>query len=123
VQQPRPGNATGRVSHKEGDVTLAMLIQAGELEAPPALEKKYKGQLLKSRLEKDGQVRLGKILYASPSMAAGMARASVIGLRDNGTPPPTNGWTFWSYRTSDGRRELLDDARKRYGKPGAQAAS
>lgn len=118
----RKRRRTGRVSHKEGEVTLAMLIQAGLLQAPLALEKKYKGQLLKARLEKGGHVRFGKERYASPSMAAGMARASVIGLRENGTPPPTNGWTFWTYRTAEKLRKTLDDARQRYEKPGAQAA-
>ena len=112
----------GQVTHKAGDVSLVDLIEAGILTPPVALERMYKGQFLKARINADGTVQFGKDSFNSPSMAGGMAKASVIGFKPDGNPPATNGWSFWRYKGVDGKAVALDVARQQFGTEGAQAA-
>jgi len=103
------------------EVTLQDLIQAGLLHPPVALERQYKGKRLTARIEADGSVTcLGK-KYDSLSLAGGMARASVVGLRDHGGPPSTNGWTFWKMHGASGGLVEVNVVRQMYAGPGAQS--
>lgn len=92
------------------------LINAGFITPPFALEKVYKGVHLKATIQRDGSIEFGGEYYSSLSIAAGMARNSVIGTSSDGSDyHPTNGWTFWKYRDSTtGRLEEVDRLRKQY---------
>lgn len=114
VLKPKWKQPKGRPTHQAGDVSLAQILEAGILAAPVKLERTYKGQHLTATIEKDGQVRFEKKRYASPSMAAGMARASIIGTNPKGQPPATNGWTFWRLRNAEGKSTPLDSARQQF---------
>jgi len=108
---PRPPR---QGSGERPEVALKDLIDAGLLRPPVALERDYKGKRLSARIEPDGGVTcLGK-RYDSLSLAGAMARASVVGMRDHGGPPSTNGWTFWKMRAESGGLVLVDWARQKF---------
>jgi hypothetical protein len=52
--------------------------------------------------------------YDSLSIAGGMARKSIVGAPAGREYPPTNGWTFWRFRESDGHLALIDVLRQRH---------
>lgn len=91
---------TRRVSRS--DVSLKDVLAAGLVIPPVELTKVYLGRTLAARIEVDGRVRFQGATYESLSAAAGMARASVIGAPAGQGYPPTNGWSFWSYRDAAG---------------------
>ena len=107
-EAPKPGHqATTAVS-------IAALIAAGLVTPPLALEKTYKGVMLKATIESDGTIScLGK-LYESLSAAGGAA------LRAAGSDPDAkstacNGWAFWQYADPmTGHRRPIDDLRQQY---------
>lgn len=110
VAKPKVGE---RKAPEPVGVTLGDLIQAGVLTTPMELARSYKGKLLTARITPAGEVEcLGKS-YRSVSLAAGAARASIIGIPQGRKFPPTNGWTFWTFTDHDGRRVELDELRKR----------
>ena len=120
---PQPGKAKREPTGQRSEVGLQDLISAGLLRPPVALERDYKGKRLTARIEPDGRIScLGKA-YDSLSVAGGMARASVVGMRDNGAPPSTNGWTFWKMRDASGKLVEVDVVRKRYAETGGASAS
>lgn len=92
--------------------TVVDLIQARLIRTPLDLFRNYKGKTLKARIERDGSVVVGKDTYDSLSMAAGAARATVIGLRDNGRLPATNGWSFWRFVDVAGKERDLASVRE-----------
>jgi predicted type IV restriction endonuclease len=94
------------------DVSLTDLIRSGLIRAPLDIERKYKGRNLKARIQVDGRVTWERKAYDSLSTAAGLARASVIGMRPDGKPPHTNGWTFWKCRQPDGTLAAIDVLRQ-----------
>jgi predicted type IV restriction endonuclease len=99
---------------ERSEITLLDLIQAGLLHPPVALERDYKEKRLTAKIEPDGTVTcLGK-KYDSLSLAGGMARASVVGMREHGGPPSTNGWTFWKMRDTSGELVEVDVVRQRF---------
>lgn len=121
---PAPALPTkGSATHKAGDASLADLLKAKLLSAPVDLHRVYKGQALKARIEPNGQVRYAGQVYDSPSMAAGTARASIIGLGKDGRPPATNGWTFWQVRRDDGKVVSLADLRAKLPAAGSKQAT
>ena len=96
-------------------VKLADLIEAGLLQPPLALEKRYKGVRLEAIVEADGRVRFAGESYNSLSTAAGMARRTVIGAPPGYAYPATNGWIFWQFRDpATGQLRLIDDLRQQY---------
>ncbi|MBK7877785.1 MAG: type I restriction enzyme HsdR N-terminal domain-containing protein [Planctomycetes bacterium] len=107
---PRSSTASG--SH---DVTLRQLIDAGVLRPPVELSCHYKGRDLTARIERDGTVTCMSATYPSLSIAGSVARASIRGRRPDGKLPATNGWSFWSYRASDGSLQKIDQARQAIG--------
>lgn len=96
-------------------VEVADLIAAGLIRPPLRLARTYKGVELAATIEQDGRVRFGDGIYDSLSIAAGMARKSVIGAPEGRQYPQTNGWTFWQYRDPEtGRSRVIDDLPKQH---------
>jgi len=95
-------------------VTLQDLISSGELRLPLDIETTYKGHQLTARIEADGNVTWNGTTYESLSIAGAMARKSIVGAPPGREFPPTNGWTFWRFRDSDGRLALVDVLRQRH---------
>ncbi|MGD9647469.1 MAG: hypothetical protein AB7U73_17275 [Pirellulales bacterium] len=88
-------------------VTLKDVIDAGLLNPPLKLTRKYHDQLLEAELKRDGTVVFQGKAYSSCSTAADEARRTIIG----GTPH-TNGWSFWCWNGGDGKSVPLDEARQ-----------
>lgn len=95
------------------DVSVQQLIDARLIAPPLELQRSYKGRELFGRIEPDGRVSFAGSTYNSLSIAAGMARRSVIGDIPGRKYPPTNGWTFWRFRDSDGTSRELSVLRER----------
>jgi hypothetical protein len=98
-KKPKSGNA----------VSLQQVVEAGLIETPSTLFRKYKGKILEAILNPDGSVTFDSRNYTACSAAAAAARGSVIG-----GAPATNGWTFWQFRNADDRKQTLDDVRQRF---------
>lgn len=96
------------------EVTLLHLIQAGLLRAPSKLVRHYQGQDLEARLLADGNIEFRGKTFSSSSLAGSAARATVTGLREDGSMRATNGWKFWKCKGTDGQLVLLDELRQRY---------
>ena len=95
---------------KEGQKTLNIpgvkvsdLIRTNLVEPPLKLEKVYKGAHLEAEIQPDGTMVFDGETYRSLSLAAALARKSIIGAPEGRKYPQTNGWVFWKYRDS-GRR-------------------
>ena len=100
----------GKKGHTMLGVNLMDLIQAGLLETPIELERKYRKTHLKASIQADGKVIFDGESYNSLSTSASMARKSVIG-----TPKHTNGWTFWQYQDPQTKRlKEIDTLRQRF---------
>jgi hypothetical protein len=95
-------------------VSLRDLIEAALIKPPIELEKTYKGRHLTARVESDGSVTCLGQTYDSLSMAAAMARFSIIGAPRSRKYPQTNGWTFWHVRNEQGEIVPVDVFRQRY---------
>ncbi len=95
-------------------VTVRQLIEGGLISPPFELRTKYKGRELSGRIEPDGRVSFGDETYNSVSVAAAMARRSVIGTPPGRKYPQTNGWTFWRFKDSDGALRKLSVLRERF---------
>jgi hypothetical protein len=87
-------------------ISLASLLESGLISSPLQLFRKYKGQRLEATLRENGTIEFRGQQYNSCSAAA---RGAVIG-----GMPPTNGWTFWQYRTPDGKVVQLNQPRERF---------
>ena len=120
-KRKKPAKSKQPVSY---DVSISALLSAGLLQPGAKLEKRYKGNLLSAFVEPDGRVKFDGKLYDSPSLAGGAARATIIGLRENGQVPPTNGWTFWEVVGGEGKPQPLAALRERHlaGSGGSEAA-
>jgi len=96
------------------NVSVQDLIAAGLIKPPLHLEKTYKGRRATGRLEADGRVTYDGKTFDSLSVAAGVARASVIGAPPGRKYPQTNGWTFWRFKDADGELKPVDCLRQRH---------
>jgi hypothetical protein len=112
---PSDPEPTGGKKATPGDAALSDLIAAQVLAAPLKLFRKYKGHDLTADLGPDGQVVFQGISYGSCSQAGEVARSKILGRKVN-----TNGWTFWQYRTPDGKTRNLADARRQLAKSGGK---
>lgn len=114
---PLPKTDFGAKSSQVGtpwrNVTMTDLVGEGLISPPTDLRKAYKGVSLSGRIESDGQVSFGGTRYESLSMAAAMARRTVIGAPEGRPYPQTNGWTFWHFQDTDGSWKELDVLRQR----------
>jgi len=95
-------------------VTIQQLIADRLIEPPLDLRRPYKGRELSARIERDGRVSFDGDTYNSVSVAAAMARKSVIGAAPGRKYPQTNGWTFWRFRDRDGALRELSVLRERF---------
>jgi hypothetical protein len=95
-------------------VTLQDIVTAGLVMLPLAIQKTYKGHHLAGRITEEGKWAWGGKEYNSPSVAAGFARASIVGIPPGRKYPQTNGWTFWHFVDANGRVKPLDELRQRY---------
>lgn len=96
-------------------VQVIDLIRANLIEPPLKLEKEYKGSHLEAEVQQDGTIVFGGETYRSLSLAAALARKSIIGAPAGRKYPQTNGWVFWKYRDlQTGRLEEIDVLRQRY---------
>jgi hypothetical protein len=120
---PRPvkgelATATQPAAQKMGSgtpwrqVTLGQLITAGLVRVPFDIEHRYLKTQLTARIEDASRIVFQGRGYDSLSLAGGMARKSVGGQFPGPKIPPTNGWTFWQFRGSDGVLHVLDDLRR-----------
>jgi hypothetical protein len=96
------------------NVSVQDLIAAGLIKPPLHLEKTYKGRRATGRLEADGRVTYDGKTFDSLSIAAGVARASVIGAPPGRKYPQTNGWTFWRFKDANGELKPVDCLRQRH---------
>ena len=69
---------------------------------------------MSARIESDGRVSCLGETYNSVSVAAAMARRSIIGDQPGRKYPQTNGWTFWQFRDEDGQLRELTVLRERF---------
>ena len=77
-------------------------ILAQYISGPIPLRAKFKGNVVKARVRRDGSIRFAGRIYRSPSLAGAAAckrRAC-------------NGWTFWTYERAPGDWVPLDELRK-----------
>jgi Restriction Enzyme Adenine Methylase Associated len=121
---PRPQpRRTGRPGPQGYGVSLKDMIESGILKPPLELRKTYLGRDLSARVELDGRVTFARETYNSPSVAAGVARASVRGAPAGRKYLQTNGWTFWHFRDSDDEWKELDVLRQRHLERASHAAT
>src|SRR5262249_12712283 len=90
-------------------IALADIIAAGLLAPPVRLFREYKGQLMEAMVLPDGRVEYQGKRFDSCSTAAEFARSTMTG-----RPMNTNGWVFWQYLDTNGKKLMLTDARERY---------
>jgi hypothetical protein len=105
-QRPPPPRVGERSKRRQGDASLVDLIGAGILTPPLNLFRKYKGKRLEATLLAGGAVEFQGQKHDTCSAAAEAARATVSGRQMN-----TNGWTFWQYHGTGGKKLTLRDAR------------
>lgn len=108
--EPAPGKM-GEGTPWRG-VSLGQLITGGLVRLPFEIEHRYRGTDLSARIEDADRIVFDGAVYDSLSTAGGVARKSVVGPFPGRDIPPTNGWTFWEYRSPDGRLHPLDDLRR-----------
>lgn len=117
AQGKPPGEAT-----PWRNVSVQDLIAVGLIKPPLHIEKTYKGHRATGRLEADGRVTYDRKAFDSLSVAAGVARATVIGAPPGRKYPQTNGWTFWRFKDADGQLKPVDCLRQRHFQSGSMPA-
>ena len=110
---PEPPEPPGRGTPWR-HVTLDQLIKAGLVRVPFDVEHRYRGAQLVARIEEASRIVFDGSAYDSLSLAGGVARKSVVGAPAGRDVPPTNGWTFWQFRSPDGMLRVLDDLRREF---------
>ena len=90
-----------------GVMTLQDIVRAGLVRLPLEIQKDYKGHHLVGRITLR-EMRRGEGASTALSTAAGMARASVIGIPPVVKYPQTNGWIFWQFVDVNGSVKSLD---------------
>jgi hypothetical protein len=113
----RRGRASRQKTPEQGATDLRALVKSGVLRPPVQLTRVYKGRTLTATIEPDASVTCLGRRFASPSMAASAARASIIGSAPGGRPPATNGWDFWRVVSGEGRSTPLTSFRDRASPP------
>ena len=96
------------------EVSLRDLILAGLIIPPAQISKTYKQHMFTASIDKNGRVEFGGEVYDSLSTAAGAARATVIGMRNDGRAPHTNGWSFWKIPEPDGHLVPVNELRVKF---------
>jgi hypothetical protein len=115
-KRPQGERRPRKQGKKHFGVGLADLIAAGLLSPSVRLFREYKGQLMEATLLPDGGVQFQGKRYDSCSTAAEFARCTVTGRRMN-----TNGWDFWQFLDTNGKKLMLQDVRETYLRTKGQA--
>jgi hypothetical protein len=114
ARTPKKKKEKGR-THKVVGVKLADLIRAGLISPPLELEKTFRGVHFTATIQGDGDIVYDGQSYNSLSMAAALARKSIIGAPPGRKYPQTNGWIFWKYRDPvTGDLKDIDTLRQQY---------
>lgn len=79
----------GRPPTKHGSGRLPL---AGVFARTVKIRKRFKGELYRARLRRDGRIRYKGKLYESPSLAAKAVTKRCV-----------NGWSFWTYEAGPGK--------------------
>lgn len=95
-------------------VSLSDLLSAKLLAPPVTLTRRYKGRTLSATIESDGRVTCLGRHYTSLSLAGAAARASVVGVGQDGKPPATNGWAFWTLIGPGGKPVPVASVREQF---------
>lgn len=112
VAPPKPKKATGKKPPTEtSGISQHDLIAAKVIKPPLAVERTYKGQVLKATITPDGRVVHGSESFDSLSAAGGSAMRAVLG---GPKPPACNGWDFWRYRDEQGQLVPVDALRRAF---------
>ena len=96
----RVGLAT-RPRSKEMTTNGRPPVLAKYIEGPMSLRARYKRQVFKARVRRDGRIRFDGKVYTSPSVAG----AAIV-------KHACNGWKFWTYERAPGDWVLLEKLRK-----------
>ena len=87
-------------------VTVSQLIEAGMVEPPLALFRRYHGQRVEATVTHDGAIRFADVDYPNPSSAGEAAKMSITGQKQ-----PTDGWRFWRCLGTEGTPRSLREIR------------
>lgn len=101
-KKPRLGaeaRRKGRTGRKREESRLPL---AGVFSRPVTIRRRYKGTMLKARIQRNGMIRFKGELYSSPSQAG----AAAVDRRT------CNGWSFWRYERTPGNWVPLARLRK-----------
>ena len=91
------------------------LIEAGVIEPPFEIERKYRDRHLSAQIEADGSIQCMGRSFGTLSSAATYARSTCRGASASGSRRlSNNGWTFWQYRNEEGGLESMRSLRKRF---------
>lgn len=111
-QQTRPTRGAGT----QLGVMVAGLIQAGVIDTPFEIERRYRDRRLTAQIEADGSVSCDGRSFCTLSSAATYARSTC-----SGAPPSpgsrqlsSNGWSFWQFRNDAGELENMRSLRRRF---------
>lgn len=95
-------DATQRPGRKGQSRPKQAVVLAGYIKKAMTLRGKYKGEIHKARVRKDGTIRVARKVFTSPSLAA----SAVVG-------HAANGWGFWTYERAPGQWVRLRELRRR----------
>lgn len=96
------GGKTKAIKNKRNDKKNVNKFQLHDLlPIGTNLFSKYKGVENVATIEENGKIKIQNKYFNSPSLSAYLI-----------TQRPTNGWTFWKYRDSNGRLVFIDTLRK-----------
>lgn len=111
----RPSSrARARVGNKLG-VFVSGLINAGVIDPPFDLERRYLNRTLTAKIEPDGSVTCNGRNFATLSSAASYARSTCArSTSEDQTKLSSNGWSFWQFRNAQGELESMRDLRRRF---------
>lgn len=100
---------------KQLGVLVSGLIEAGVIDPPFELERKYLDRRLKAQVEPDGTVTCMGRSFCTLSSAASYARSTCTELLGAGSHRlSSNGWAFWQFRNEDGELESIRSLRRRF---------
>ena len=97
-------------------VFLSGLIEAGLIEPPLALERRYRDHRLQARIAPSGDVTCMGRTFCTLSSAASYARSTCTGgpVEPDARQLSCNGWTFWQFRNEEGELESIGNLRSRF---------
>ncbi|HEX9701013.1 MAG TPA: hypothetical protein VGD06_16280 [Acidobacteriota bacterium] len=105
----------GPGSPKKLGVLVIGLIEAGVIDPPLELERRYFDRRLKAQIEPDGTVTCMGKSFCTLCSAATYARDTCSDVRGSDSHTrSSNGWAFWQYRNEAGELENIGTLRRRF---------